>query len=82
MILYCHTGLTNDHKDVMRKIEEGLHRIHALSGANDAEQPIPDVFNSQETEALEPFLRVNLVSSGSPAETAVRILPLLQLDNL
>lgn len=67
-------GLTNDHKDVMKKIEEGLHRVHALSGKNQTEEPISDVPDeSQETEALEPFLRVNLVSPGSPAETAVCI---------
>ncbi|KAG5322865.1 PSMD9 ATPase, partial [Pseudoatta argentina] len=62
--------LTNDHKDLMRKIEEGLHRIHTLAGTSLAEQPISDVSDDQETEALEPFLRVNLVSPGSPAETA------------
>lgn len=56
----------------MRKIEEGLHRVHALAGASDAEQLMSDIPDSQETEALEPFLRVNLVSPGSPAETAVR----------
>ncbi|EGI60645.1 PREDICTED: 26S proteasome non-ATPase regulatory subunit 9 [Acromyrmex echinatior] len=61
--------LTNDHKDLMRKIEEGLHRIHALAGTSLAE-PISDISDDQETEALEPFLRVNLVSPGSPAETA------------
>lgn len=61
----------------MKKIEEGLHRVHALSGANNAEQPISDVPDNQETEALEPFLRVNLVSPGSPAETAVRVVSTL-----
>ncbi|XP_018315899.1 26S proteasome non-ATPase regulatory subunit 9 [Mycetomoellerius zeteki] len=62
--------LKNDHKDLMRKIEEGLHRVHALAGASKSEQSISDVSDVQETEALEPFLRVNLVSPGSPAETA------------
>ncbi|XP_011159623.1 26S proteasome non-ATPase regulatory subunit 9 [Solenopsis invicta] len=62
--------LTNDHKDLMKKIEEGLHRVHALAGANKTEQSISDVSDMQEMEALEPFLRVNLVSAGSPAETA------------
>ncbi|KYM99170.1 PREDICTED: 26S proteasome non-ATPase regulatory subunit 9 [Cyphomyrmex costatus] len=62
--------LTNDHKDLMRKIEDGLHRIHALAGASETEQSLSDMSDIQETEALEPFLRVNLVSPGSPAETA------------
>ncbi|XP_011881654.1 PREDICTED: 26S proteasome non-ATPase regulatory subunit 9 [Vollenhovia emeryi] len=64
--------LTNDHKDLMRKIEEGLHRVHALVGSSIAGQLLPDVPDNQEAEveSLEPFLRVNLVSPGSPAETA------------
>ncbi|EFN82373.1 26S proteasome non-ATPase regulatory subunit 9 [Harpegnathos saltator] len=62
--------LTNDHKALMTKIEEGLHKVHALTKANDVQQAINDVTNSQETEMLEPFLRVNLVSPGSPAENA------------
>lgn len=77
---YCvmlNVGLTNDHKDLMKKIEEGLYRVHALVGSNDDEQPISDVPDTQETEALEPFLRVNLVSPGSPAETAVCVMPAL-----
>ncbi|XP_077281482.1 26S proteasome non-ATPase regulatory subunit 9 [Temnothorax americanus] len=62
--------LRNDHKDAMKKIEEGLHRVHALGGASKAEESIADIPDSRETEGLEPFLRVNLVSPGSPAETA------------
>lgn len=62
--------LTNDHKDIMRKIEEGLHTVHSLTGSSMAEEPSADVPGGQETETLEPFLRVNLVSPGSPAETA------------
>ncbi|XP_014471084.1 PREDICTED: 26S proteasome non-ATPase regulatory subunit 9 [Dinoponera quadriceps] len=62
--------LTNDHKALMTKIEEGLHKIHALTGSNDAQQGIIDAPNSRETETSEPFLRVNLISPGSPAESA------------
>jgi len=80
--LCCNIGLTNDHKDLMRKIEEGLHRVHALAGASKAEQPISEVLDSQEVEALEPFLRVNLVSPGSPAETAVHVIFFYTICNL
>lgn len=66
----------------MEKIEEGLHKVHALAGANKAEQSISDIANTQEMEALEPFLRVNIVSSGSPAETAVCVIPCFCIDNL
>ncbi|XP_070156819.1 26S proteasome non-ATPase regulatory subunit 9 [Polyergus mexicanus] len=62
--------LTNDHKALMKKIEEGLHKIHALAGGNEAQEPVSNVSDIQETEMLEPFLRVNLVSPGSPAEIA------------
>lgn len=64
-------GLTNDHKAWRKKIEEGLHKIHALAGTSEVQQPV-STSDNQEAETLEPFLRVNLVSSGSPAEIAVR----------
>lgn len=63
--------LLNDHKALMKKIEEGLHKIHAASTATDGEQLASDTSSSSETETLEPFLRVNVVSPGSPAEIAV-----------
>lgn len=31
----CVLGLQNDHKSVMKDIEEGLHKIHALSRDNE-----------------------------------------------
>lgn len=67
------TGLTNDHKALMKKIEEGLHKVHGLAMGSEAQEPVPNVSDSQEIESvsLEPFLRVNLVSPGSPAEIAV-----------
>lgn len=64
-------GLRNDHKALMKKIEEGLHKIHGLAGGSEAQEPVSNVSDIQETETLEPFLRVNLVSPGSPAEIAV-----------
>jgi len=64
-------GLRNDHKALMKKIEEGLHKVHALAEGSEAQDSVPNVSDSLETETLEPFLRVNLVSPGSPAEIAV-----------
>lgn len=55
----------------MKKIEEGLHKVHALAEGNTAQDSAPNESYSQQTETLEPFLRVNLVSPGSPAEIAV-----------
>ncbi|XP_011498560.1 PREDICTED: 26S proteasome non-ATPase regulatory subunit 9 [Ceratosolen solmsi marchali] len=61
--------LQNDHKELMLKIEEGLHKIHKIAGAGT--EASPSTSNTmQDVFLLEPFLRVNLVSSGSPAELA------------
>lgn len=62
--------LTNDHKALMKQVEEGLHKIHALAMGSEAQEPVPNVSDMHETETLEPFLRVNVVSPGSPAEIA------------
>ncbi|XP_012275608.1 26S proteasome non-ATPase regulatory subunit 9 [Orussus abietinus] len=61
--------LQNDYKILMQKIEEGLHRVHELTRSEDG--PSPASTNTvQEAVLSEPFLKVNLVSSGSPAELA------------
>lgn len=65
-------GLQNDHKVLMLKIEEGLHKVHKFAGGGSQESPSTSS-KLEEVFLLEPFLRVNLVSSGSPAELAVRI---------
>ncbi|XP_076645126.1 26S proteasome non-ATPase regulatory subunit 9 isoform X1 [Halictus rubicundus] len=60
----------NDHKALMKKIEEGLHKVHSLSG-NQAESSNGAALNDVEQPVqLKPFLIVNLVSPGSPAEIA------------
>ena len=53
----------------MNKIEEGLHKVHALA-RNQTESPSPTVI--QDNVQLDPFLKVNLVSPGSPADIAVK----------
>lgn len=67
------TGLQNDHKTLMVKIEQGLHKVHNKSGQRmqdtDSASTVSDF---QEMILTEPFLRVNLVSPGSPAELAVK----------
>ncbi|XP_078034568.1 LOW QUALITY PROTEIN: 26S proteasome non-ATPase regulatory subunit 9 [Augochlora pura] len=64
--------LKNDHKSVMKKIEEGLHKLFALSGhrANSSDPVAVNGVNDHDKENLEPFLRVNSVFPGSPAEIA------------
>lgn len=58
----------------MQKIEQGLQKVHKFAGGASHPEPPSTSSNLQEVFLLEPFLRVNLVSSGSPAELAVRIL--------
>ncbi|XP_029036679.1 26S proteasome non-ATPase regulatory subunit 9 [Osmia bicornis bicornis] len=62
--------LRNDHKALMRKIEEGLHKVHRLAGNQVESYSTPSTSYIQECASTEPFLRVNLVSAGSPAEMA------------
>ena len=73
------SGLQNDHKVLMKKIEEGLTKIHGIHGicsGMEIDQPVPSTATSMQTEELslftEPFLRINVVSPGSPAAAAVR----------
>ena len=76
--LFFASGLQNDYKAIMKKIEEGLHKIHGLTGTNTkdiqgfAAAAAPSAPAAlEESVYLEPFLRVNLVTPGSPAESAV-----------
>ncbi|XP_057337232.1 26S proteasome non-ATPase regulatory subunit 9 [Microplitis mediator] len=67
--------LQNDHKTLMRRIEAGLMKVHSLAGKGGEESAASQMTasgNIQDDDELpmEPFLRVNLVSSGSPAEQA------------
>ncbi|XP_046822349.1 26S proteasome non-ATPase regulatory subunit 9 [Vespa crabro] len=68
--------LTNDHKALMKKIEEGLHKVHSIF-ENQPEEPIATTSDIEEPFSTEPFLRVNLVSPSSPAEVAG-----IQVDDL
>lgn len=62
----------------MKKIEQGMNEIHGCaSPVAQAEPTMPATSHVKEEEPgtslyTEPFLRVNLVSPGSPAESAVQ----------
>lgn len=67
--------LKNDYKDLMSRIEKGLHEHHARLAAQAANDPTATQQSHQEHGApsavLEaPFAKVNSVVAGSPAETA------------
>lgn len=72
--------MQNDHKAVMKQVEEALHQLHA----RDKEKQARDTAEAREeamsrdrgrSEGLSPpqaFARVNSISPGSPASIAVR----------
>lgn len=64
--------LRNDYKDLMARIEVGLHAHHAaLAEAAQNNTPAPAAASGSSTAVLEaPFAKVNSVVPGSPAESA------------
>lgn len=69
--------LKNDYKDIMNRIEKGLHEHHASMQAagppkdEDAEVSAGPVAETRSEPVIEtPFAKVNTVESGSPAHEA------------
>ncbi|ORY15713.1 26S proteasome non-ATPase regulatory subunit 9 [Clohesyomyces aquaticus] len=66
--------LKNDYKDLMNRIEKGLHEHHARAAEarnNPALSNAPALASGSASAALEaPFAKVNSVVAGSPAESA------------
>lgn len=66
--------LRNDYKDLMNRIERGLHAHHAIIAASLAADPPPSIISSSSAAAAQsieaPFARVNTVAPGSPAADA------------
>jgi 26S proteasome non-ATPase regulatory subunit 9 len=65
--------LQNDHKSLMKQIESGLIQIHENSANNSSNTTEPTTTATPSNTSLsnkEPFLRIDIVSSQSPAETA------------
>lgn len=78
--IYCdvfvsYKGLQNDHKALMKEIEEALHKLHA----RDKEKHRQDEAGAheetmeQESQILLAFAKVDTVSPGSPASMSVSI---------
>lgn len=61
--------LQNDHKALMKKIEQGLIEVHQ-STTNETSIKTNSINENPNLPAKEPFLRVDIVSTNSPAETA------------
>jgi len=62
--------LQNDLKELLGKIEEGLYKIHADEKMKKSDQKSKIIEQQTIDISCEPFLRVDLVSEGSPAEKA------------
>lgn len=77
--------LQNDLKALMKEIEKGLHEVHSES-ANDASgntsTKMSQMKIENDNELIKPFVKVNLVSPGSPAEDAVRLILIFKFFNL
>jgi len=66
--LLLHTGLQNDHKDVMKQIEVKLHELHAYSSEDAAPMEVNGEHHAVNFVA---FARIDHVDEGSPASSAV-----------
>ncbi|RGB26610.1 26S proteasome non-ATPase regulatory subunit 9-like protein [Rhizophagus diaphanus] len=58
-------SLRNDHKDIMKQIEEALHAMHAENKANKEDKSVETAINRP-----RPFAIVNSVAPDSPAREA------------
>ncbi|KAI8140573.1 26S proteasome non-ATPase regulatory subunit 9 [Fennellomyces sp. T-0311] len=67
--------LRNDHKDVMKEIEQALHKVHQASRTTDQAtaaitQPTPPATVQQPLVPAAPFALVNAVAPDSPADAS------------
>lgn len=68
--------LQNDLKIQMNKVHRGIEAVHGIMkdlplGGNGTDSPILAQRNIDNTKSPQSFLKVNLVSAGSPSATAV-----------
>ena len=74
VICYEFKGLQNDHKNLMKEIENGLHQLHASARAgsrlNSIQEPM-DANAAPTAISAKPFMKVNRVDNDSPAFDAV-----------
>lgn len=68
-------GLQNDHKAIMKEIENGLQGYYSSStNLQSSEAQLTHNFENHVLTHRMPFAKVTLVSPGSPAEYSVRTL--------
>lgn len=67
------TGLQNDHKALMKQVEEALHQLHAREKekhAKDEAEALAEAMR-QNQSMPQAFAKVNTVTPGSPASISV-----------
>ncbi|XP_013784541.1 26S proteasome non-ATPase regulatory subunit 9-like [Limulus polyphemus] len=63
--------LQNDHKTLMKEIEEGLFSLHAKEKVGQkTTEKAEDLDNFQDMSQLKPFVKIDRVDTGSPSHTA------------
>eukprot|EP00794_Sanderia_malayensis_P010925 gene10925-12086_t len=62
--------LQNDLNAIMKQIEEGIHKAHAMARENKTTKNDEQMDTTDDDMCLKPFLKVDLVSQSSPAERA------------
>jgi hypothetical protein len=69
---YASTELTNDHKQLMKEIEQAILSLHQGNKPNPAQQSSNNTSSTRTPHvASEPFARVNAVAPDSAAKEAV-----------
>uniref|UniRef100_A0A8D2PLH4 26S proteasome non-ATPase regulatory subunit 9 n=1 Tax=Zosterops lateralis melanops TaxID=1220523 RepID=A0A8D2PLH4_ZOSLA len=72
VLMVSPTGLQNDHKAVMKQVEEALHQLHAREKekhARDEAEALAEAM-SQKQNLPQAFAKVNAVTPGSPASVS------------
>ena len=67
------SGLQNDHKDLMKQIEQGLYEVHAQIRDQKKDEPVAMETASSAKVTRSAFARVDKVDGGSPASVAVSL---------
>ncbi|XP_076310259.1 26S proteasome non-ATPase regulatory subunit 9 isoform X2 [Tachypleus tridentatus] len=74
--------LQNDHKNLMKEIEEGLFSLHAKEKVRqETTVEAVDLDNFQGMNQLKPFVKIDRVDTGSPSHTAKTIVVEVMRDS-
>ena len=72
MLVVSPAGLQNDHKALMKQVEEALHQLHAREKEKHAKDEAEALAEAMGQSLPQAFAKVNAVTPGSPASISVR----------